>query len=754
MARKRRGAGTSTGPPTHAGQTVPRTGDTLSAGNEAGGWCAVVLALMVFLAPAVGVPHEEMLQDTLKSIVVALGTLVAALFFFWQVRRRLQPLRWHAVLWLPLSLMTYALGSMAWSHTYLAGVETIRWFIFTLLLWLVLNTFSRGRLPLLAWGVHTGALVASLWAVLQFWIDFRLFPQGPNPASTFVNRNFFAEFAVCTLPFSALLLARSRGSARIALLALSNALVIVAILMTGTRSALAAMWLQLLLVLPIIGWLYRKPLGWSAWDAMRRAIALGLLLIAVLAIGNIPSGNPKILAEQRGSTAIERGFLRTASISLEDPSLGVRKIMWKATARMISAHPLSGVGAGAWENEIPWYQADGSQLETDYYAHNEFLQLLAEDGLLGWLFLLLLFSYLIAAAWRTVSDRTQHGLAEAPFRGVLLCSLLALLIVSNVGFPWRMAVTGALFAVCLGALAASDTRLGMRSRWAATPLRWSPGSSRPAIAATVVCLALALYITLQAGRAEQKIVRATRFALAISASGHPNNPKWDHAKAQMLRLIGEGIQINPHYRKITPMVADELANWGDWRDAIWIWESVASSRPYIVAIMSNIARGYAATGNPQRALAWLERARQVQPDAPTVRSLEIILLSRTGREQQALALARQALKDKLIDYELVNATFALAWRAGDYPLALQAMELRMESWPQTRAAGYVQLGNLYHSGLHDQRKAMESYRKALELAAPEQHAELQAQIPPEAWNQLGLPAVPPATAPQMSVISR
>ena len=55
--------------------------------------------------------------------------------------------------------------------------------------------------------------MASLWAALQFWVDFRFFPQGPNPASTFVNRNFFAEFAVCTLPFSALLLARARQSA-------------------------------------------------------------------------------------------------------------------------------------------------------------------------------------------------------------------------------------------------------------------------------------------------------------------------------------------------------------------------------------------------------------------------------------------------------------------------------------------------------------------------------------------------------------
>ena len=58
-----------------------------------------------------------------------------------------------------------------------------------------------------------GAVLASAWAVLQFWTGISPFPQGPQPASTFVNRNFFAEFVVCTLPFGALLLARARRPA-------------------------------------------------------------------------------------------------------------------------------------------------------------------------------------------------------------------------------------------------------------------------------------------------------------------------------------------------------------------------------------------------------------------------------------------------------------------------------------------------------------------------------------------------------------
>jgi O-antigen ligase/Flp pilus assembly protein TadD len=711
--------------------------------QEAGSRTIVpLLALMMFLAPALGVPREEMLQDTLKSIVVAAATLGAALLFFSRVAPERPALRWHTVLWLPLLLLAHALGSMAWSHTYLAAVEAVRWFVFGVLLWLGLNTLSRGSLPLLAAGIHAGAVVAALWAALQFWVDLRLFPQGPHPASTFVNRNFFAEFAVCTLPFAAVLLARARSSAGAVVVAAGSALVLVAILMTGTRAALAALWLQLLVLLPWLAWRYRRQFAFPGWSRGMQALVAATLVGGVVAMGVIPTGNPKIVEEQRGLTALERGFKRTASISPSDPSLGLRQVMWRATLRLIAANPLAGVGAGAWENEIPLYQEEGAQLETDYYAHNEYLQLLAEYGLAGWIFLLALAAWLLASAWRTLKAAGAEAQAEAPWRAVLLSSLLALLIVSNVGFPWRMATTGALFAICLAALAASDARLGFAGRWAAARLPWHGGWSRVAAAAVVAALGLTAYITWQASEAEYKIVRATRLALSISASGNPNDPRLQPVKAEMLQLIREGIAINPHYRKITPMVADELARWGDWKNATWIWESVLTSRPNVVAILTNVARGHSNMGDGPRAMSYLERAKAIQPRAPAVRSLEVILLARGGQTGHALELGRAAIRDRLYDYDMANATFVLAWRAGDWDLAREAMRLRMVGWPATRAEGYLQLGTMYDQGLRDEEQALAAYRQALALATGAERGALAARIPAAYAARLGLGRAP------------
>ena len=692
------------------------------------GGAVAVLALALFLAPVLGVPGEEMLQDTLKSIVIAFGALAAALLFVGAQRARGEPLRWHAVLWLPLLLMAYALGSMAWSHPYLGGVEAVRWFVFTVIAWVGLNTFTRERLPLLAWALHGAGLLASLWAMAQFWGGMALFPQGPQPASTFINRNFFAEFTVCTLPFGVLLLARARTSAMVALLAASIGLVLTALLMTGTRSALLALGMFAGVVLPLIAWRCRRALAWSGWSPGLRLLAAGAVAAVVLALGFIPTANPKILEDNFGATPIDRGLHRAQSLKPGDASIDMRLVMWRATLRAIADRPLSGVGAGAWESEIPRYQAEGSQLETDYYVHNEYLQLVAEYGAVGWVFLLLLFAYLIASFRRSWAPATPEGQADQPWRAVLLASLLALLMVSNAGFPWRMAATGALFAVGLGGLAASDARLGAARRLLASPLRWSPRIAHVVLGLGLACLVLAVAITQRAAESEHKLVSAAKIAVSITATGNPNDPRLAPLKKQMLQLVREGIALNPHYRKITPIVADELARWGDWANATWIWDSVLASRPYVVAIISNAARGYASMGRTDKALAYLERAKRIQPRAPAVRSLEVILLARGGNEQRATQLAREAYDAGIKDYDLVNTYFLLAWRARDYALARQLLDERMRSWPEGRARGLVQQG-LIASEQNQSERAVQYFREGLAAATPRERPVLAEEIP-------------------------
>jgi O-antigen ligase len=687
---------------------------------------AAILALMMFLAPAAGVPVEEMVQDTLKSAIVALAALIAALVFFWSRRRQATALGWHAGLALPLLLMTYALGSMAWAHAYLGGVEAIRWFVFALLMGLALNTFTRERLPWLALGITAGATVASIWAVLQFLFNFSLFPQGPHPASTFVNRNFFAEFAVCALPFNAILLARARRSAAVALLSLAGAITILAVFMTGARAALVALWLQLLVLFPWVAWRCRSRLALKDWPLATRIVSAAILVGIVAGLGVVPTADTELAAEGRGTTAIERVFKRTASIAPGDSSLSIRMVMWRATGRMIAANPVTGVGAGAWEVFIPLYQAEGSQLETDFYVHNEFLQLVAEYGLAGWLFLAGLLTWMLQAAWRTWKAQDPD---EVAWRAVLLTSLFALFVVSNVGFAWRLAATGAIFALSLGALAASDLRMAAVSRRVAGDVAWRPSHSLAASAVVVAAIGLAAHITWQAATAERELVRAARIAITISSQPDPADAKWNPAKAEMLALLRDGVRINPHYRKLTPIAADELARWGDWRDAIWVWESVLSSRPFIVAILTNVTRGYLAVGDAHHAAEYLERAKNLQPTARSVRSAEVLFYARTGQDAKALAIGREALAQGAYDFDMANAVFVIGRRNRDFAIAEQAMRARLTEWDVQRVQGYMQLGEMLDRDVGDAAKAAAAYARAIALAPESQRAALWARVP-------------------------
>ena len=696
---------------------------------------AIVVALTIFLLPTVGVPNELMLQDTLKSMVASLGVLLAAALFFWQSRRSTEPWRWHSVMWLPLGLCAYALGSMAWSHTYLAGVEAIRWFVFSVLVWLGINAVKRENFALLAHAIHWGAVAASLWAVLQFVLDIRWFPQGPNPASTFVNRNFFAEFVVCTLPFSFWLVAQARGMDQIVLRSFLLAFNVTALLMTGTRSALVAL-LVLIVLLGVVAFRFRASLHASRWTRTERWLAVLTFIGTVYGLGSVPTGNAALKKENWGETALERTFFRVGGFSADQEfvsgSGSVRLVMWKASLRMIQDVPLTGVGAGAWEVDIPLYQQPGAQMETDFYAHNEYLQLIGEYGIVGWLFLIGLLVFFAGVTRRTWTAResAEESAPDAAFHAIALASLAALLLVSGAGFPWRMASTGALFALLLGILASGDAHaVRLEAAQASDPFWRRANPANLGLAGALLGLCLAAYISWQATLAESKLITAAKMALTISASGVPNDPRWDGTKQHMLTLVQEGIAITPHYRKITPTVADQLASWGDWKNAIPIWQSIVSSRPHVAVVLSNIARGHLQLQDIDSAMVYLAKAKAIQADAPSVRSLEVVLLTQTAQEDKALRLARDYLNSSSADAELVNLSISMGTRAKDWPLVIQALKLRGKGSPALASDSWLRIGLIYLDTLNDEAQALQAFKAGI-AAAPEMYRDrVRARVP-------------------------
>ena len=88
-------------------------------------------------------------------------------------------------------------------------------------------------------------------------------------------------------------------------------------------------------------------------------------------------------------------------------------------------------------------------------------------------------------------------------------------------------------------------------------------------------------------------------------------------------------------------------------------------------------------------------------------------------------------KDETISGELqVNAAYALASWANDWPMALEALQLRNKDWPAQAIDGWLKIGNIYAqvAEVKDEAKALAAYRQALASASDAQKASTRAQI--------------------------
>ena len=134
--------------------------------------------------------------------------------------------------------------------------------------------------------------------------------------------------------------------------------------LTGSRGAMIALMVSLLVI----------PLTMSLSPG-RLVAAIGLLgLSGALVVAYVPD---KI---------VER--LSTTSASVEDLNLGGRFRLWQAGAHAFAARPVMGYGVGGFIRAIT--PELGS---TALVAHNSFLSVLVEEGLVGlWLYMTMLLS--------------------------------------------------------------------------------------------------------------------------------------------------------------------------------------------------------------------------------------------------------------------------------------------------------------------------------------------------------------------------
>lgn len=234
------------------------------------------------------------------------------------------------------------------------------------------------------WEVYSGAA-----EIRDDWVDFAQFSESFSRMSgPLENPNLMAGYLAMAIAFwSSYRLYRPRNRDGI-IGTLGIFLLVACLLLTYSRGA----WLSLFVVLIILG----------AWARKGRYLFLGVLSL----VGFI------LLTD---SFVLER--VNSILHPLSESSSAMRLAIWHSTLYMIGDHPLFGIGWGAFPDVYPAYDYFLSDPKPIiYHAHNLYLQLIAETGLVG-------FSFWAVVVGRSIYKLGKRIRKQDPLALAILCAL-------------------------------------------------------------------------------------------------------------------------------------------------------------------------------------------------------------------------------------------------------------------------------------------------------------------------------------------
>jgi len=300
------------------------------------------------------------------------------LFVVWAViafRNRTMPITWNPLCWPLLGLLALGLVQLIIRITpypFLTRVELLKLIAYIVVFFLCTQAFrERQDLTSLTWLLMFLCFGVSLFGIVQrftsegtiYW--FQKLTLGGDPFGPFVNRNHFAGFAELTVPVG-LALMIFRGLRR-DLFPLASVLTIVpvgALILSGSRGGIVGFGFELV----VLGLMARSR---KRGPEPARLAALALVGFAAIAL----------IGWLGASKVIER----FSTLHPGDITLSRRATMVRGAARVFISHPIAGCGLGSLVAVYPRFETFYDGLVVDH-VHNDYMELLAEMGLVGGLF--------------------------------------------------------------------------------------------------------------------------------------------------------------------------------------------------------------------------------------------------------------------------------------------------------------------------------------------------------------------------------
>jgi len=446
---------------------------------------------------------------------------------------------------------------------------------------------------------------------------------GKRVYATMFNPIFLADFIISIIPLAFcifILSPRVRG-----MVFLSGAAVVISficLLFTVSWGALLGCALSIAVCLFLV--MKRRP-------SIRRLSAMLVVLLAVCGVFF---------------------SLNRATVAADYSGLKYRLLYWRASIKMIEERPLAGFGLNSFQPFIPKYltrviasdAAAGLAKKPEYvtvyegiYAHDEYLALLVEMGLIG----LIIFIWLIVGFYRQgmMNLRSVGGNFEVAVQAGAIGGVTALLVESIFNYPLRIPATTVSFALLL-ALAGSGPATGaLRLRFGGVP-----AAIRIILAVVALVCGAALIPS-----AVRPLIGETLYVEARFASYRQD---WPMVREKCVEALKYPITEPETF----DLLGESEEHLGSLAGAMWAFKRKLGLKPYDVYANLKLGILFDKLGMEDRAVVSLEKAVSMERlDSAEARVRLAAIMERRGRSEDALNLLKEGLPEHRSDWILRNA---------------------------------------------------------------------------------------------------
>ncbi|MBE0637681.1 MAG: O-antigen ligase family protein [Bacteroidales bacterium] len=511
-------------------------------------------------------------------------------------------------------LVSVNLGEGLWDW-----LRTAQYFIFFIIAVLIFKESSIIHLtiPKMVLIYSTTILITGIYQLVVLLQNSPLDHQSSYLiTSVLAHRNLFAEMLFLTIPFLLMGVYFHRTWWRYGFLALT----FLSLLMI-TLLLVRSVWLATVAATVVSGLMlifFRKSLEITFSKITSLIIYLAVALMIVVAATGLYS---------RLSTF--ETFRKQADVigSYKFGSALERVVLWEKSLEMFSERPLTGVGAGSWKILLPKYGTEGLRSAEGVIIfqrpHNDFVWVLAENGIFAFLFYFALLVLAFMFSIRIIRKSTQ--LNEKYVGLFLLFFVTGYVIIASLSFPKERPDQSVFLHLTFAFLFVKNELI----------LKTSKQFSKSIITFSFLIFIGLLLFTFYVG-----LIRLKSEIHTKKAFEHRANSNW-----QM--MIDEIEVADTYFSKLDP-TATPLRwysglgwyNLGEKDKALADFQDAYQSNPFHMHVLNNLATFYGIKNENELAIHFYKKAVQISPTfAEAAMNLAVIYLL-TGQPDSAYLVLR------------------------------------------------------------------------------------------------------------------